>query len=305
MLPALILAGVLSIAAGAAAAETFDAGGVKRTYTAIIPKTTPAPLVLVLHGNTQQGHDMESRTSWPKVAQREKFVAVFPDGLNRAWADLRGDAGRVGRSPPPGTDDSAFLTGLIAKFVHDGLADPKRIYVTGVSNGRAMTMTLVCTHADLFTAAASVIANLTEPMIASCKPARPVPMLMMNGTADPLIAYEGGRGTSRYAVAGVLSADATIAFWRKTNDCAAGDRQSTKLPDTDKDDSSSVTRIESSCPAGRDVVLYRVDGGGHRMPGWFPDARFVRIVDAFLGPQNHDIDGAETIWAFFKTFSAP
>jgi polyhydroxybutyrate depolymerase len=128
---------------------------------------------------------------------------------------------------------------------------------------------------------------------------------MMNGTADPLIAYGGGRGTSRYAVPNVVSTAATIAFWRNNNGCAAGDRQSTKLPDRDKDDSSTVTRVDSDCPDGHDVVLYRVDGGGHRMPGSFPDARFVRVVDALLGPQNHDIDGAETIWAFFKAFTAP
>jgi len=300
----LILVGLLAVITNAAGAESFEAGGIKRSYTAIIPNATPAPLVLVLHGNTQQGEDMRTRTSWPDVARREGFVAVFPDGLNRAWNDLRGDDGRAGRSPPKGTDDVAFLTALVAKFVRDGVADPKRIYVTGVSNGGHMTMTLACMHAELFAAAASVIANFTDVMMAACKPARPIPMLMMNGTADPLISYAGGRGTSRYAM-DVLSTDATIAFWRKANDCGAGDGQTTRLPDKDKDDRSTVTRIESSCPDGREVVLYRVDGGGHRMPGSFPDARFVRIVDALLGPQNHDIDGAETIWAFFKSHILP
>ena len=53
----------------------------------------PAPLVLVLHGNTQQGVDMQTRTSWPQLARREGIIAIFPDGLNRAWADLRGNAG--------------------------------------------------------------------------------------------------------------------------------------------------------------------------------------------------------------------
>ena len=38
------------------------------------------------------------------------------------------------------------------------------------------------------------------------------------------------------------------------------------------------------------------------MPGSFPDARFARMVNFLLGPQNHDIDGAETIWGFFKRF---
>ncbi len=201
---ALLIAGLLAVTTGVASAETFQSGGVERTYSAIIPTSRPAPLVLVLHGNTQQGKDLRTRTSWPDVARREGFVAVFPDGLNRAWAGLRGDAGRAGRSPPAGTDDVAFLTALIAKFVRDGIADPKQIYVTGVSNGGHMTLTLACSHAELFAAAASVIANFTETMMASCKPSRPLPMVMMNGTADPLIAYNGGRGTSRYAVPNVV-----------------------------------------------------------------------------------------------------
>jgi polyhydroxybutyrate depolymerase len=63
-----------------------------------------------------------------------------------------------------------------------------------------------------------------------------------------------------------------------------------------------VTLISSNCPPGRDVVLYRVNDGGHRMPGGFPDAHFARMVNLLLGPQNHDIDAAEAIWAFFKRF---
>jgi polyhydroxybutyrate depolymerase len=76
----------------------------------------------------------------------------------------------------------------------------------------------------------------------------------------------------------------------------------TDLDDSDKADQTTVTRISSRCPPGRDVVLYRVNDGGHRMPGSFPDARFPRLVNMFLGPQNRDIDGAEAIWAFFRKF---
>ena len=76
----------------------------------------------------------------------------------------------------------------------------------------------------------------------------------------------------------------------------------TDLGDARPADQSTVTRIDSRCPAGRDVVLYRVNGGGHRMPGIFSDARFPRVAAAFLGPQNRDIDGAETIWTFFRKF---
>ena len=282
-----------------AAADTIAIGGTTRKYSVRLPDRKPAPLVIVLHGNTQTGADMITRTAWPAVAQREGFAVVFPDGLNHAWADLRPTNLRAGRIPPHGTDDVAFIARLVEKLVADGSADPKRIYVTGISNGGAMTMTLVCKRADLFAAAASVAMSLTDQSANPCRPSRPVPMLMMNGTADPLVPFKGGRGTSRFAVDRFWPAEKTLGYWRRNNGCEARDGAVTELDDADRGDRSTVTRIESKCPPGRDVVLYRVNDGGHRMPG-SPDARFPRLANTFLGPQNRDIDGAETIWAFFK-----
>jgi polyhydroxybutyrate depolymerase len=299
-----IFAVILAVMFGAAsaAAETIEIGGVARAFLTQFPDRKPAPLVIVLHGNTQTGADMKTRTSWPLVAKRERFGVIFPDGLNHAWADLRPDTKRAGRVSPKGTDDVGFIVKLVEKYVADGSADPKRIYITGLSNGGAMTITLVCARADLFAAAASVIINLSDEAAAACHPSRPMPMLMMNGTVDPLIPFEGGKGASRFAVGGYWPAVKTLAFWRKLNGCESGDGAVTDLEDRDHEDQSTVTRIESRCPPARDVVLYRVNGGGHRMPSLFSDARFPRIANAFLGPQNHDIDGAETIWAFFKKF---
>jgi polyhydroxybutyrate depolymerase len=299
-----IFAVVFALLSGvcACAAETIQVGGVARTFIPQFPDSKPAPLVIVLHGNTQTGADMRTRTSWALVANRERFGVIFPDGLNHAWADLRPDAKRAGRVPPAGTDDVAFIVGLIEKYAADGAADPKRVYITGPSNGGAMTIRLVCERADLFAAAATVIVNLTDESASACHPSRPAPLLMMNGTADPLIPFEGGKGASRFAVDGFWSAMQTLAFWRRVNGCEAGNAAVTDLDDRDRADESTVTRVESRCPPGRDVLLYRVNGGGHRMPGAFSDARFPRIAAAFLGPQNHDIDGAETIWAFFKKF---
>ena len=292
----------LALVANAALADQIKINGVTRTYTAQLPDNKPAPLVIVLHGNTQTGADMMTRTSWPEVARREHFAAVFPDGLNRAWADFRPNANRAGRAPPEGADDVAFIVRLIEKYVADGVADPKRIFITGVSNGGAMTMTLACTRADLFAAAASVIMNLTDESARACHPSRAVPLLLMNGTADPLIPYQGGRGTSRFAVPGFWSTEKTFDFWRRANGCETRDAAVADLDDRDKSDQSTVTRISARCPPGRDVVLYRVNDGGHRMPGGFADARFPRMVNAFLGPQNRDIDGAATIWGFFRKF---
>ncbi len=288
--------------ASPARCDTMTIDGVTRTFIAQLPGTRPAPLVIVLHGKTQSGADMVTRTAWPLVAKRDQFAVVFPDGLDHAWADLRPDGKHAGRAPPNGTDDVAFIAKLVEKYVADGSADPKRVYVTGISNGGAMAMTLVCARADLFAAAASVVMNLTDEFAAACHSSRPVPMLVMNGTADPLIPYEGGRGTSYFAADGFWSTARTLDFWRRANGCDTQDAAATELADRNPADQSTVTRISSRCMQGRDVLLYRVNGGGHRMPGLFPDAHFPRVAAAILGPQNGDIDGADTIWAFFKQF---
>src|SRR4051794_31870140 len=162
MMRATLLMVALLLGPTTASADTIKVGQTTRHYTAQLPELKLVPLVIVLHGNTQTGADMITRTAWPTVARRENFAVVFPDGLNHSWADLRPNNMRAGRIPPHGTDDIAFIVKLVEKLVADGSADPKRIYVTGISNGGAMTMTLVCKRADLFTAAASVIMNLTE-----------------------------------------------------------------------------------------------------------------------------------------------
>src|SRR5258707_15401667 len=100
----LMIASVLAIASVArpASADTIGIGGVSRSFVAQLPDTKPAPLVIVLHGNTQTGADMTTRTSWPAGGKRESFGGVFPDGLNRAWADLRLSTKRARPAPPKG-----------------------------------------------------------------------------------------------------------------------------------------------------------------------------------------------------------
>ena len=225
-------------AAPAASADTIDVNGTMRSYTVQLPAKKPAPLVIVLHGKTQRGADMIARTAWPQVAKREGLAVVFPDGLNHAWADARTKAGPELRGPPAGTDDVAFIAKLVEKLVADGTADARRVYVAGVSNGGAMVMTLVCARADLFVAGASVIMNLTDETAVTCHPSRPLPMLIMNGTADPLIPYEGGRGSSYFAADGFWSTEKTVAFWRELNGCETDDASVTDLPDKSPADQS-------------------------------------------------------------------
>lgn len=280
-----------------ASSDSIDVNGVTRTFIAQLSNTKPAPLVIVLHGNAETGADMASRTIWPALARQHGFGVVFPDGHNRAWADFRRNDNRPDHARPEYSDNVDFIVRLIGKFIADETADPKHIYITGVSKGGAMAMAMICGRADLFNAAASVIINLSDESAASCHPSRAVPLLMMNGTADPLIPYEGSR-----VVGGFWSTAKTLEFWRRVNGCETQDTAVIDLDDRNPSDKTTATRIESQCPPGRDVVLYRINNGGHRMPGTLPDTSFPRPVNTSLGPQNRGVDGAGIIWAFFRKF---
>jgi polyhydroxybutyrate depolymerase len=97
----------------------------------------------------------------------------------------------------------------------------------------------------------------------------------------------------------VLSTDRTIAFLRRVNGCA-DTVQVTALPAINRQDTRIVVNSWTRCSSGAPVVLYRVEGGGHRIAN--PDPG-IAAFDVVLGRMNHDIDAAAEIWNFLKTKS--
>ncbi len=111
------------------------------------------------------------------------FVAAYPDGLNRSWNDGRGI------SP---ADDVAFVRAAIEDIERAHDVDPRRIYAAGISNGGFFSNKLACDLSDKIAAIASVAATMPEKLVAECKPSRPVPVMYMQGSKDPLVPIDGG-----------------------------------------------------------------------------------------------------------------
>jgi polyhydroxybutyrate depolymerase len=111
---------------------------------------------------------------------------------------------------------------------------------------------------------------------------------MINGTADPLVPYGGGEvglGGGRGEVWGV---ERTAKFFAARDGCDQPITQA--LANQDQVDGTAVTRIDwRNCRPGTSVTLYRVEGGGHALPG--RRSLFPRI----LGASNQDIVSAEVI----------
>jgi polyhydroxybutyrate depolymerase len=281
---------------GNAAAQSISIVAPDGKRTAVYVRgadVAPTPLVVVLHGAFGTADQVRRMTSWERVARQGGFAVVFPDGIKRRWNDARRAAAR--KLNPSTADDLGFLRKLVVRLIQDGVADPARIYITGLSNGGHMTHRLICEAGELFAASAPVIANLAQTLEVAC-PSAPSPVMLINGTADTLTPYDG-ESSSADPKAAILSAPATFAFFAKRNGCHGAPTE-TAIPASGRSVGTSVTRV-SGAQCKHETQLLRINGGGHTTPE-FERRGGGLIANRLFGAQNQDIDMAEEIWAFFK-----
>jgi len=279
--------------------DTLVWQGRPRTYRVYRPAGRAAgarmPLLLALHGRggTGAGMDGLTRGALRAEAAQRRWLLVCPDGIGRGWNDGRPPSGRGDRARV-GVDDVGFLSALIDRMIADERADPSRVYLAGISNGGFMSLRIAIERSDRVAAVAAVAAGLPKGL-ETRRPANPVAVLLCNGTEDRRIPFEGGRmptllGGSRGEV---LSSPATARWWATSDGCA-GPPIGRELPDRDPNDGTHVSVVTfARCSASTEVVLYRVDGGGHTWPNGAQYApRFI------VGRVTHDIDGTREIFDF-------
>jgi polyhydroxybutyrate depolymerase len=243
----------------------------------------PAPTAIVLHGAVNSPAWTARISGFAEAARSRGFTAVFPKGAGLTWND-----GRQWQT----VDDVGFLRGLVAELARRGVAEPSRIYIAGISNGGMMALRMLCEAAELFAGAGTVIASMPSTVGRNCQPVRSVPIVMVNGTADALIPYDGG-WVGPLGVGGVVwGAEQTATYLARLNACGRPIRK--HVSEESMLDLMSVTRIAwVNCAPGADVTLYRVNGGGHQIFGrrsYFP---------ALFSNENPKISAAEVIMAKF------
>jgi polyhydroxybutyrate depolymerase len=219
-----------------------------------------APLVLALHFASGTGAEMENAIRLTPEARRSGFVVAYPSAsANHFWA-IDTDLPRLAR-----TLDAIERVACI---------DPARIYVTGMSNGGFMSAVVACRMADRVAAAALFAPGITA--IGECAPARPISILEIHGTADPIVPYRSS--------APERDVPAFIAGWARRDGCSASSRPQRV--------SATVTRFRwPGCRAGVRVEHLRLAGGRH--------------VELFGELRAAGADGAREAWRFLASTRLP
>ncbi|MBZ0271826.1 prolyl oligopeptidase family serine peptidase [bacterium] len=265
--------------------------GLARQYFVHVPKILASrpPVVLMFHGAAANARMAKSLHGIDRVADREGFVAVYPDGTGKnALLHTWNAGGCCGYAVEHHVDDVGYVRDLLADLASRVEYDPARVFVTGLSNGGMMSYRLACAAPELFAGAASVSGPLA---VAECTPDRATPILHIHGTDDAFARYEGGV-SARAPKAGALSSVAeTLETWRAINDCAPEPAVS-PMPNADPQDGLRATRFAWTCERAP-VTHIRVEGGGHTWPGG------VRVPFLDLGPHTNDFDASAVIGEFF------
>lgn len=264
-----------------------------RTYYVHVPKTLtkPAPLVLMFHGGGADALSAETTGNWSALSDRDGFIVAYPEAIARNWNDGRGAGGIA--SQQGAVDDVGFALALIDALAARHDVDPNRIYATGISNGAMLSHTLALRAGTRLAAIAPVVGGLPEPLRDGFAPPSPVAVLVVQGTLDPLVPFDGG-DIARGNRGRVIPTREAVALWVRANGCAAEPTRE-ELPDKDPTDGCRVSRTTwSGGTAGTEVTLLEVVGGGHT----WPDGRQY-LPERWIGKVCRDID-TDTIWRFMQ-----
>lgn len=285
----------------------LETGGYARAYRVYSPrnleKAKKYPLLVILHGGGGTGKGMPrlTRGGFEKLADGNGALLAYPEGIDKNWNDYRADKSR--KSQRENIDDAAFITAMLDEIAKTYPVDPARIYAAGISNGAMMSYTLACRASDRFAAVAPVAGAMPENLVPLCGPSRPVPVLIISGTKDNLVHWEGGYVTGPFGkkkLGRTISVEKSRDLWLGKNSCDAAKKEVSKA-DSDQGDGTAVVReTYSSCAAGGAVDFIRIEGGGHTWPGGLQ-----YLPELVIGKTSREIDANTEIWNFFMKHSLP
>lgn len=293
----------------------LDFGGVERFYEVHVPPGyvagRPTPVVFALHGGGGTAGPTRFISQIEPVSDTNGFLVVYPAGTRtkRFLRDLIlvWNVGFTFKYPWVNeSDDVGFISTIIDDLERYFAVDRRRVYVTGLSNGGAMSYRLAAELSDRIAAVAPLAGQLAYGQLDWKPPSRSVPIMHFHGLLDPFNRWEGNVAKDSLFEDAVLHpVPEVLSSWAQLYGCDG------ELAEDEA--RGAATRLSyRGCPEGIEVVLWKVANGGHTWPGGRVTQAErtgkilgIQVVEQGVGPVSDDIYAAELIWEFFERHALP
>ncbi len=260
--------------------------GVVRSYLLHLPsaRSGVCPLVVNLHGGGEDATIAERNTGMSDAADEFGFAVAYPNALDDRWNDGRG-------VKKQNFDDVAFISQLIDHLVEEYEICPSRIYACGLSNGGMMVHRLSAELSGKLSAIATVAGSMPKNVGAKFALERPLSALIIHGTSDPIIPFDGGKVNSHLGGL-VLSARETALKYVVAN----GLSSKPEIEELHSSDERCNFKLEKFGKEtnGPEVHFYAIEEGGHCWPG----TRFP-YPEKVVGHYCSDINATIAALSFF------
>jgi poly(3-hydroxybutyrate) depolymerase len=211
--------------------KSFTVNGTTHSCIWHVPSgVTKPPVVFFIHGANGSGGGFQNETKGDVVADREKFITVYPsassNGAAGTWADMSG------------TGNYPFFLAVLDTLDARYTIDRNRIYMTGFSQGGFISFAAGCKYSDVFAAIAPVSGHAGSP----CTLKRPVPVFLTFGAQEDKVSFVND-----------------LAIWLKLDSCSS--TPTVTRPQT------GVTKITyGPCAQGTYAIMDSISGQGHQWP---------------------------------------
>jgi len=211
--------------------KTFTISGTTNSCVWHAPSgISKPPVVFFIHGANGSGGAFESETKGDVVADREKFIAVYPSASSNGGAGIWNDMS--------GTTNYPFFLAVIDTLDKRYTIDRKRVYMTGFSQGGFISFVAGCKYSDVFAAIAPVSGHAGSP----CALKHLVPVFLTFGGQEDQASFISD-----------------INIWLKLDSCPS--------TPTVTHPATGITKVSyGPCAQGTYVIMDSVSGQGHQWP---------------------------------------
>lgn len=254
-----------------------------RCYNLYIPASystnQSVPLLFNFHGLGQTASAQMLYADFRTIADTANFILVLPEGTLLSGISYWNVGLLVSQ-----VDDIDFVSKLIDTISSNYNITQNKVFATGFSNG-AFLCHLLASRINKFAAIAGVSGSITPDNFDSLYPSRPIPVMIIHGTSDNIVPYNGLSNSEPI--------DDVVNYWVAFNNCNTTPTIIT-IPDTNLIDAANAQKfIYSSGNNGVSVGLIKILNGGHTWPG----------TAYFTAGTCLDFNACIEIWNFFRNNS--